>query len=99
MRRMRILLSIFSVACLITIHTLACAPAVVVKQPPPARTEVRPAKPWPNAVWIAGHWKWSGGRYVWVSGRWAKAKRGKTWMAGHWARRARGWVWVKGHWR
>ena len=57
----------------------------VVRRPPVARVEVVPVKPYPRAVWVAGHWRWNHGRYVWVPGRWIK--------------RPRGWVWRKGHWK
>ena len=76
-----------------------CGPTMVVKEPPQPRSEIRPAKPWANAIWIDGHWKWSGGRYLWVPGHWTKPKPGRTWAAGHWEKGPRGWVWVKGHWR
>lgn len=99
MRTLKRRLLKFSVVLFLGIWLVGCGPTVVVKRPPPARTEVRPAKPYTNAVWVKGHWKWSGGRYVWVSGYWLKSRPGKTWVAGHWAQRGRGWVWVKGHWR
>lgn len=80
-----------------------CGGAVVVvrRQPPPPRTEVRPAKPYPNAVWISGHWEWNRGRndFVWVSGHWVKPRPGRTWVPGHWKKVPGGWSWVKGHWR
>ena len=76
-----------------------CGPAVVVKRPPPPRTEVKPHKPYTNAVWINGHWKWRGGKHVWISGHWTKARPGKTWVNGHWKQTPKGWVHVKGHWR
>ena len=78
---------------------IGCGPAVVVRQPPPKKVEVKPAKPYKNAVWVSGHWKYTGGNYVWVSGYWTKSKPGKTWVSGHWAKRRGGYVWVKGHWR
>ena len=97
MRRLKKIIPIFLFTSFF--YILGCGPSVVVKQPPPAKTEVRPAKPYANAVWIDGHWKWSGGRYVWVPGHWAKPKPGRTWVAGHWKKTPRGYVWVKGHWR
>ena len=99
MRRLKSFIPIILLVVYIFTFPYGCGPTVVVKKPPPPKTEVRPAKPWSNAVWISGHWSWRGGRYVWVSGHWAKHKLGKSWVAGHWAKRGRGWVWVKGHWR
>jgi len=31
--------------------------------PPPARQEIIPPRPAPKAVWIPGHWKWTGSGY------------------------------------
>lgn len=71
----------------------------VQKAPPAPRSEVRPAKPNLNAVWIPGHWQWDGSKYAWKSGRWEKRPGGKAWVSGHWEKKPRGWVWVPGHWR
>lgn len=38
--------------------------------PPPARVEVIPAAPKPEAVWIDGEWTWQGRRWAWKQGRW-----------------------------
>jgi len=38
--------------------------------PPPARSEVVPAAPRSDAVWIDGEWVWQGSRYAWKTGRW-----------------------------
>ncbi len=80
---------------------LACAPRVVYvhEPPPPVKIEVKPPKPAPHAVWIPGHWKWNGRRYVWVPGHWELRPRGKTWVPGHWKKTPRGWVWIPGHWK
>ncbi len=79
----------------------SCAPRVVYVQepPPPVKVEVKPPKPAPHAVWIPGHWKWNGRRYVWVPGHWELRPKGKTWVPGHWKKTRRGWVWVPGHWK
>jgi len=71
----------------------------VKKAPPKARVEVRPARPGKAAVWVQGHWQWSGRKYVWKKGHWNTRPGGKTWAPGHWEKRPRGHVWVKGHWR
>src|SRR5262245_51470847 len=40
-------------------------------EPPPAPLpETRPPPPRPDAVWIAGAWRWSGVRYEWQHGDW-----------------------------
>jgi len=38
--------------------------------PPPARVEVVPSAPRPDAVWIDGEWMWRGRRWGWQKGRW-----------------------------
>ncbi len=101
MVRLKKIIPILLLSSLSYIFLIGCGPAVIVRQPPPVRTEVRPAQPFKGAIWISGHWKWSPSarEYVWVPGHWAKQKPEKTWVPGHWTRKGRGWVWVKGHWR
>ena len=78
----------------------AGARVVVIKKAPPAvRVEVRPDRPFRNAIWVAGHWGYQHGRYVWVSGRWIAPRHGMTYVSGHWKRVNHGWVWVEPHWR
>jgi hypothetical protein len=38
--------------------------------PPPARVEIVPPRPRPDAVWIDGEWMWQGRRWAWRPGRW-----------------------------
>lgn len=52
------------------------APVVVYHNapPPPALiVETRPAPPRYRAVWVAGHWRWNGHRYLWVRGHYRPA--------------------------
>ena len=88
-------------AALIGFTSMNCASRVVYvrKAPPAARVEVRPARPYAGAVWVAGYWRWNGRNYVWTSGHWVKARRGKTFTKGHWKKTPRGWRYVPGHWR
>lgn len=76
--------------CLVTHPTTA---------PPPAKKEIRSAKPGPMFVWITGHWKWTGSNYSWTSGHWLKAPKGKVRVQGHWKKRGGNWVWISGHWK
>jgi len=74
---------------------------VIVRVGPPAPiVEVRPARPAPGHVWIAGYHRWDGNAYVWVPGRWEAPPRPRArWVAHRWVRRHGGWVFVEGHWR
>ena len=78
----------------------ACVAGFVVPVgPPPARVEVRGARPGPYHVWIAGHWSWRG-QWVWMRGEWrVPPHRGDVWAPGRWVHRGRGWVWKEGRWR
>lgn len=68
--------------------------------PPPPRVEVRPAPPFPDSVWIEGHWAFRGGEWVWIDGHWERRPRpGAVWVPGHWKETPKGWRWVPGHWR
>jgi hypothetical protein len=67
--------------------------------PPPAIEEVRPALPFPGAVWTPGYWHWVGVRYVWVVGRWSARPAGHDWDDHRWERREDGkWEHRPGHW-
>ena len=78
---------------------IGCAATVYAPGPPPPRkAEVKPVPPGPKAIWVAGHWKWTGHEWAWVRGHWVKAPRGK-WVPGRWEKRPRGHVWIPGHWK
>jgi len=94
-----LLLLVLLAAFVLVLADCASRTAYVQKPPPAVKKEVRGPKPYTNAVWIGGNWKWQGGQYVWVSGYWTKPVAGKKWVPGHWKKTARGHVWVKGHWR
>jgi len=68
--------------------------------PPPVRvvTVVRPARPYPHSIWVAGHWKYDCGRYVWVEGRWINGRRHYAYVQPHWVRTTSGSYFVPGHW-
>jgi hypothetical protein len=81
-----------AVAGVLLAGSLAAGAQIVVRigpPPPPVR--------W---VWVGGHHRWDGARYVWVPGYYAHPPRaGAFWVPGHWAHRGGGYVWVEGHWR
>jgi hypothetical protein len=47
--------------------------------PPPPLSEVRPAPPSAQAVWIAGYWHWTGMQYTWIPGHWELERPGVKW--------------------
>lgn len=73
--------------------------AYVPNPPPQAMVEVRPAVPFPEAVWIGGYWAHRYGNWVWVPGYWGRRPwAGAIWVPGYWRETPRGYHWVKGHW-
>jgi len=94
----RILVALAVVAAL-TMSVVGCV-GVIRTGPPPARVEVVPAAPYPEAVWIEGHWDYRGGNWVWLPGYWERRPYGgAVWVPGHWRETPAGWKWVPGHWR
>lgn len=74
---------------------------VTVRLGPPKLKHVRvvkPRKPYRNAVWVSGHWKYVNGRYVYVRGSWVRARRGHVYVQAVWVRSPRGYCFVPGHW-
>jgi hypothetical protein len=72
----------------------------VDRAPPPARVEIVPARPSPEAVWIDGEWTWRRGLWAWLPGRWTLAPEGASFSAWVFVRRADGTLWyAPGVWR
>ena len=68
--------------------------------PPPPPREVMIAQPGPRHVWVQGHYRWNGNRYVWERGYWSVPPRGRSaWVPGRWERRNGGNFWIQGYWR
>ena len=69
--------------------------------PPEPLVEVRPAVPYPDAVWIGGYWGYHGGNWALEGGYWdRRPHRGAVWESGHWHHEgSRGWGYKPGHWR
>jgi hypothetical protein len=65
--------------------------------PPPPPNVYRPwHRPYPGAVWIAGHHEWVNGGWVWVGGYYAYPPRpGAVWISA----RYRHGTYYPGHWR
>ena len=67
--------------------------------PPPPLVEVIPAAPSPDYIWIPGHHRWNGRRYVWLGGHYdRRPQRDAHYVRGHWEHRGRVTLWVDGHW-
>jgi hypothetical protein len=66
--------------------------------PPPLRSGPRPPRPSETAVWVDGHWDWTGDRYAWNPGRWETDPPGRAWVPGYWKNTSVGWKWMPGRW-
>ena len=86
-------LSAFFVGCTPSRVTVRTRPT-----PPPA-VVVRPAAPYPGAVWVAEDWRWRRGRYQYVSPHYVRPKASRVYVPGYWTNGPRGHVWVRGYWR
>jgi hypothetical protein len=76
----------FSVALLALLGFSSCTETVVYRQPPPPtvvvergpypapppRVEHRPPPPPYGVVWVQGHWRWNGQRWVWIPGHYRR---------------------------
>jgi hypothetical protein len=74
-RHMRTMKSTLIAMCLLAIILAGCAGLALDRpQVPPAKPEIIPVKPYPQAVWVPGHWEWKGTDlgYVWFPGHWRK---------------------------
>lgn len=74
---------------------------IVVREPPPPRREVMPARPpGPGMVWVTGYWAWQGDRHYWVSGHYERPPRSHAvWVEPRWERRGGGHLFIEGFWR
>jgi hypothetical protein len=52
-----------------------------IPPPPPPAVSVMSPRPYPEAVWVGGYWRWGRWRhrYVWVPGHW-QVRRGRVWV-------------------
>jgi len=99
MNKKVVMISSVVVICAIAILFLGCPPPVVRVRPPEPRVEYYGTAPYPDAVWISGHWVHRHGDWVWVPGHWERRPRPHAyWVPGRWEPRGGGWVWIGGHW-
>lgn len=78
-------------------YTVQTIPAAPVSEP----QEAIPPQPAANAVWIRGHYAYSGSGYQWQPGRWEVPPSGaRSWIGPSWQPAANGgYVYVRGHWQ
>ncbi|MFC5473059.1 hypothetical protein [Paraherbaspirillum soli] len=70
----------------------------VAQAPPAPLQEVMPPAPYPDAYWIAGHWKWEGNRYVWSNGHWEQARQNMVFQHAYWSLDGGQWNYHPGRW-
>jgi hypothetical protein len=66
--------------------------------PPPPRVEVITTAPGADFFWVAGVWRWEGGRHVWVAGHWEPHRAGQVWVPHHWVQAGGSWHLRGGFW-
>ena len=58
--------------------------------------DIQTARPWPDGVWVPGHYRYEGNRRVWVAGRWRHENERPVYVR-HDNGRHLGWYKGKGH--
>ena len=76
----------------------SCGPRYV-SPPPVAVIEVRPAMPYPNAIWIDGGWGWRNGRHYQRQGYYTQPRANMNYRQGEWRQTPRGHHYIKGGWK
>ena len=78
-------------------YTVQSIPPSPVSEP----HENPPPQPSPNAMWIRGHYVYTGNGYQWEPGRWEVPPPGaRSYVQPSWQRAANGgYVYVRGHWQ
>ncbi|MDE3057811.1 MAG: YXWGXW repeat-containing protein [Bacteroidota bacterium] len=67
--------------------------------PPPPRHEVVVVRPYPDAVWVPGYYRWRHHRYVWIHGYWIRRPHPYVvWVPARWECRNGEWVFFEGRW-
>src|SRR5579862_6042100 len=53
--------------------------------PPPPMAESIPPAPGPTVYWQAGHWGWTGAKWIWLGGHYEnRPTRTAVWTPGQW---------------
>lgn len=58
----------------------------------------RPARPYRDAIWVSGHYRYRHGRYVWTRGHYIRPRRGYIYVQPHWKHTRRGYFFATGRW-
>ncbi len=66
--------------------------------PPAAPVEVMTVAPYPGAVWVGGHYRFYGHRWVWNRGAWSRPRPGYVFQPHRWERRGARYTFVRGGW-
>ncbi len=75
------------------------AAIVAPYRPPPKRAEIPPPPPSPRALWLVGHWRWTGSNYVWTPGHYVERPAPTAnWVPDYWMEQKDGWTFVAGRW-
>ncbi len=89
-----------SAGCVPTETALPDRGVAVSGPPPPPVAESPPqVAPYPNAVWVAGYWHWTGMHYAWIPGHWENAPPGTAWNAPRYVRTDAGYIYEAGTWK
>jgi hypothetical protein len=96
--------ALFGAALAATVGSIAAAQPMPPYPPgwqpmPPPRYEPVPPPPGAAYVWVPGHWRWNGYRYIWVGGRYVVRQTGwHRWVDGRWVIINGRWTWIPAHW-
>lgn len=77
-------------------YTVQTVPLAPVSEP----QETMTPQPTRDAVWIRGHYAWTGNAYQWQPGRWEVPPSGsRVWVPASWQPTNGGYVYTHGHWQ
>jgi hypothetical protein len=101
MKKIMRLTALFSLLVNFILIAQISAKVFYVKKSPPAKkiTIVKTVPQHSNAIWIEGHWSWTGEKYIWWKGYWVKHRKNYIWVSGKWVKQPKGWMWVAGYWK
>ena len=89
-----------AVAAGLALPTTAEAQSITLRfGPPPPPPYARPVPPPRRGrVWVEGHYRWNGRRYVWEEGHWVRVRRGREYAQPRWDQDGDRWRYHPGRW-